>query len=332
MSEILELFPLRYPLLLPLLNTIGYWIKHHTAVKNEFIPPLLFLIATGCNVGLRIATTPHTGILYYVDLIFLYGLVNSLKLTLYAVGGYETVRAIRFSFSRRYGGIMKRPFMRVLLGFVTATALFSAMALILGSSFLDIFFKITDGWIFGILFLACFDFWSKFAKHREKINGVYITMLVMLLVSVAMFSMASSADELTVCIVGLSASVLFGIACGLCVFIPFVKEKKGEKNEKACTFEELQNIWATKIRPRLAKITDKDKKKDILMDFLSYKLVGDSLDNGMDKERALCVFTGEDGMRYATSPSYIRDKYGENDAVYQEAKAYIDGLVDKEGK
>lgn len=330
MSEILELFPLRYPMLLPVLNTIGYWIKHHTSVRNEFIPPILFLIATGCSVGFRIMTTSYTGIMYYVDLVLLYGLINSLKLTLYAVGGYETVRAIRFSFGRRYGGIMKRPFIRVLLGFITATALFMVMALIFGSSLLDIFFKITDGWIFGILFLACFDFWSKFAKHREKINGVYITMLVMLLISVAMFSMASSADELTVCIVGLSTSVLFSIACGLCLFIPFIKEKKEMKKEKIYTFEELQEIWTTKIRPNLMKISDKNKKREILLNFLSYKLVDDDIVNGLDKSRGLCVVIDKDGKSYTVSPALYAKEYGTTDAVYKDAVDYID-LIAEEG-
>lgn len=332
MSEILELFPLRYPLLLPVLNVIGYWIKHHTAIKNEFIPPLLFLIATGCNIGVRIATTPYTGFMYYFDLVFLYGLINSLKLTLYAVGGYETVRAIRFSFSRRYGGIMKRPFIRVLLGFVTATALFTAMALILGSSILEVFFKITDGWIFGILFLACFDLWSKIAKHREKINGVYITMLIMLLISVAMFSMASSTDELTICIVGVSTSVFFGIACGLCLFVPFIKARKAEKNDKTYTFDELQDIWVSKIRPRLSKVTDKEKKKEILLGFLPYCLVGDDLSNGLDKSRSLCVVEASDGLSYSISPAFYASEYGEDNDVYKAAESYIAKLIVKEGK
>lgn len=331
MSEVLELFPLRYPLLLPVLNTIGYWIKHRTSVKNEFIPPILFLIATGCNIGFRMMTTPYTGFMYYVDLVFLYGLVNSLKMTLYAVGGYETVRALRFSFSRKYGGFMKRPFIRVLLGFVTATVLFTVMALILGSSFLEVFFKITDGWIFGILFLACFDFWSKLAKHREKINGVYITMLVMLLVSVAMFSMASSTDELTVCIVGVSTSLLFSIACGLCIFIPFLKERKTEKEQKVYTFEGLQELWTTKVRPRLNKITDDSKKMELLLDFLPYHLVGDSLNNGLDKSTAMCLVKGSDGEMYAVPASNYAAEYGTDNDAYKNAVAYVEALV-KEGK
>lgn len=327
MSELLELVPLRYPLFLFVLTSIEYGIKHHTTMRNELIPPLLLLIAIGLNVGLRSMTSPYDGVLYYVDLLLLYGVVNSLKLTLYAVGSYEVIRAFRFSVGKKHGGfIMKRPFVRVMLGFFTATVLFSVISLICGSSAMYIFFKITDGWIFGVLFLACFDFWSKFTKYKDRISGVYITMLIMLLLSVSSFSMASSTSNVIVCIVALACSLLFGLGAGLCILIPFLKQRKSDSAEKVYTFEELQEIWVSKVRPKLKKINDSEKKIEILAGFLSYRLVNDSIDNGLDSSRAMCLVTDEDGATYAVSASCYGATYG-SDATYNEAVSYIKGLV-----
>lgn len=304
MLDLLELFPLRFPLLIPVLNAIGYSLKHKSSLPNELIPPILFATSLGVNIVLRYLTSPYSGLYYWFDIVFFYAIVNSFKCFLYAIGGYEAVRAIRFSCKRQgVKDFMKRPFVRLFLAFIASCVLFTVLGLVFGFSILDIFFKITDGWIFGVLFLTAFDLFSKIAKHKDRITPVYITMLVLILLNVAMFFTASVTTDVKVCYATLALALLFGLSAGICSFVPFVREKKQAKKEKLenLTEEDLQKIWI-KIRAKLVNVSD-EKKLEILKGFLAYKPYADNINNALDFSQPMILVKNPEGETKATSIS-----------------------------
>ena len=325
MLEILELFPLKYVLLMPVLNAIGYTLKHDTRMPNEYIPFVLFAVASAVSIAVRVMTTGETGWLLWFDAVFLYGIVNSLKLTISAIGSYEAVRAIGFSRRRMEVQIMKRPFIRLLLAFLTASVLFGIVALIFGASFFDIFFKITDGWIFGILFMAAFDLYSKLTKHPEKVTPVYIVTLISTLLSACMFCMASMATDVRVCFIGITLAVVFVVVSAMCILIPFAKERKASSKEmKDFSEEEYKKAWA-KLRYRLFSVSV-DKREELLESFLVFHLVGDSIYNDVDMARPLFNITDSTGAIRLVPVSKAKE-LGVSDTEIAGAKSYIAKLL-----
>lgn len=326
MLELLEFFPLRYVLLVPLLNAAGCFLKHQTRIPNEYIPFMLFAIASALSIGIRRISAGDTGWLFWFDAVFMYGIVNSLKLTISAIGSYEAVRAFRFSSRRMEVRIMKRPFIRLLLAFVTASVLFGIIALIFGASIFDVFFKITDGWIFGILFMAAFDLYSKLTKHPEKVTPVYIVTLVSVLLSACMFCMAGMATDVRICIIGISLAGLFGVVSAISILVPFVKERK-EMALKLQEFspETYQKGWAI-VRERILKMSDSAKKQDLLENFLLFHVVNDDIYNNVNLESPLFTIAGKDGTEKLVPVSKAKEA-GVSDVDIEKAKAYIAGLI-----
>lgn len=325
MLDLLEFFPLKYVLLVPVLNAIGYGLKHNTPVPNEFIPFILFAVASASSIAVRWVFSGETGWYFWFDAVFLYGIVNSLKLTISAIGSYEAARAFGFTRRRMEVQIMKRPFIRLLLAFVTASALFGIIAMIFGASFFDVFFKITDGWIFGILFMSAFDLYSKLTKHPERITPLYIVRLVSALIAAIMFCMAGMVNDTRVCFIGLTLAGLFFGFAAVSVLIPFVKEKKEEAMElKEFSPEDYQKRWAV-LRDKMMKLSA-DKQTEILEKFLLFHLVGDSIYNNVDIKNPLFTISGEDG-----SPNYVpvarAEEFGVPAADIEKAREYIKALV-----
>ena len=194
MLEILELFPLRYVALVPVLNAIGFFLKHRTRLPNEYIPFLLFAFASVSSVTVRWMISGESGLLFWFDAVFMYGIVNSLKLTLYANGGYEAVRAMRFSTagSNKEKAMLKRPFVRLMLASIAATIVASAAFLAFGSAPWDIFLRLSDGWFYGILVVGFFDAFYKIAKKREKLTVSYWVMWGSVMASAIAFCLAST--------------------------------------------------------------------------------------------------------------------------------------------
>ena len=325
MLELLELFPLKYVLMVPVLNAIGYFLKHRTIIPNEFIPFLLFAVASASSIAIRWVMSGESGWLFWFDAVFLYGIVNSLKLTISAIGSYEAVRAFGFTGRRMEVQIMKRPFIRLLLAFVTASVLFGIIALIFGASFFDVFCKITDGWIFGIIFMSAFDLYSKLTKHPEKITPLYIVRLVSALIAVVMFCMAGMVNDIRACYIGLVLAGLFlGIAT-VSIAIPFAKEKKEEAMElKEFSVEDYEKRWAV-LREKMTKLSA-EKKEEILEKFLLFKLVEDSIYNNVDFARPLFNLTGEDGSANYVPVSRAKE-FGVSDADIESAREYIKALI-----
>ena len=321
MLELLELFPLKYVLLVPVLNAMGYFLKHRTPVPNEFIPFVLFAVASASSISLRSMISGETGLLFWFDAVFMYGIVNSLKLTISAIGSYEAVRAIGFSGRRMEVQMMKRPVVRLLLAFVTATVLFSMVAIIFGASFLDTFFKITDGWVYGFYFIGAFDLFSKIAKHRERITPLYIVRLVSAMLGTTMFCMAGMAMDVRVCLAGIILAVLLFGTSAITILVPFVKEKKAEADDvKEFSPEDYQNQWV-RVRDKIRNLPA-EKKKEILEGFLLFHLVGDSIYNNVDLSDPL--FSAKDGILLTVANA---EKAGVAEEDVSKAKSYIEGLV-----
>ena len=326
MLDLLELFPLRYAPLILVLNATGYFLKHKTYIPNEFIPPILFVVASSLSIAIRWLFSGETGWLFWFDVVFLYGIVNSLKLTISAIGSYEAVRAIGFSGRRMEVQIMKRPFIRLLLAFVTASVLFGIIALIFGASFFEVFFKITDGWIFGILFMAAFDLYSKLTKHPEKITPLYIVRLISTLIAAAMFCMAGMVADARVCYIGLVLAGLFFLVAAISIALPFIKEKKDSlQMMKEFSPEEYQKRWAI-VREKLLKMTETAKRAEILESFLLFRLVGDSLYNNVDFTQPLFDIVDTDGSRKLVPVSRAKEE-GVSDEEIAKATEYITKLV-----
>lgn len=325
MLELLELFPLKYVLLVPVLNAVGYFLKHRTPVPNEYIPFLLFAVASASSIGIRVLMTGVSGWMFWFDAVFMYGIVNSLKLTISAIGSYEAVRAFRFSGRRMEVQIMKRPFVRLLLAFITASVLFGLVALIFGASLFDIFSKITDGWIFGILFMAAFDLYSKLTKHPEKVTPVYIVTLVSTLLSACMFCMASMATDVRICLIGIVLAALFFVIAAVCILVPFIKEKKESAHVmKEFSEEDYKAAWA-KVRSKLLSLPV-DKRKEVLERFLIFHLVGDSIYNDVDVSNPLFSIVGTDGIKKYVPVAKARE-FGATEDDIAKAKEYISTIA-----
>ena len=325
MLEILELFPLRYVALVPVLNAIGFFLKHRTRLPNEYIPFLLFAFASVSSVTVRWMISGESGLLFWFDAVFMYGIVNSLKLTISAIGSYEAVRAIGFSGRRMEVQMFKRPVVRLFLAFITATVLFSLVALILGASFLDTFFKITDGWVYGFYFIGAFDLFSKIAKHRERITPLYIVRLASAMLAATMFCMAGMADDVGTCIAGIVlAAVLVGTSA-ITVLVPFIKEQKAESEEvKDFSPEKYEETWA-KLRGKLQKLSP-EKKAEILEGFLLFRLIGDSILNNVDFSQPLFSTTNEKGEQILLTVRAAEEMNAADEESIASARGYIKAI------
>lgn len=339
MLELLDYIPIRYRFLVPVLVFLGYLIKHKTAIPNVFIPTILFIVASVTGMVIRAFLSTYTGWYFWVDVIFLYGIINGLQTTLISCGGYEAVRALVFSCRREEVKMAKkRPFILFLIAFASATIIFSLISLVLGAGIFGTFSKVTDGWIFGILILQCYDFTRKVAFEKFKVTKTYISMQILILLNVICFSFASTTSDATFSLLGLAGALLFGIAAGILPVI--VNRIKGNgavadyEDTQANDESSYQKDWA-RIRSR---IIDKEPSKqiEILKDCLGFKLVGDDIYGALDLSQPLITGTlNSDGTTLGFTVNSA-EKAGSEvtiaDGVIESAVSYIESVVNKEAK
>lgn len=332
MLDLLEFFPLRYPLLVPVLNTLGYFIKHKTRIPNEIIPFLLFAVASVISTGIRYVMSGFSGWYFWFDIVFLYGVVNSLKLTLYAIGGYEAVRAIKFTSRREeVKNNMRRGFVRSILAIVVATIVISLVTMLFGSSFLGVFGHLTDAWVGIIFYAVAFDCFGKIAKHRERITPAYIVMMCSVLLSAVLFLVASVTASRFIGFICLALAAVLGIVAGILFVIPYIKERKRLKEEALKPFdpEAYQKKWV-RVRDKLQKLSA-EKQKEILCNFLCFKLIGNSIYNNVDLSAPLFSLADIEGKPVYVTPSKAA-AYNVNPEAVTRAEEYISSLVDVEHK
>ena len=332
MLEILELFPLRYPLMIPLLNTVGYFIKHRTRIPNEVIPFTLFAVTSVLSIGLRQLMSGYTGWRFWFDAVFLYGIVNSLKLTLYAIGGYEAVRAIRFTGRREeVKNKMKRGFIRSLIGVAGATLIIALVTVIFGSSFFDIFSHLTDAWA-GIIFYAVIvnALW-KLAMQKDAITTAYIVMAVSIVLSDIAFLVAASTASKVICFAAIALAAVFGITAAILGYIPYAKERKALKEKMVREFDEKEYLeeWA-KLRGKLIGMSP-DKQKEILCGFLCFRLQGDSIYGNVDLSSPLFSAKDEQGKEIVLTVNKAKSSGASAESIIT-AETYISSIVDEANK
>ena len=328
MLDILEMFPLKYVALVPILNAIGCFLKHETRLPNELIPFMLFAVSSALSIALRWLLTGEYGWIFWFDAVFMYGIVNSLKLTISAIGSYEAVRAFKFNGRRLEVQIMKRPFVRLLIATVLATVTSGLSFVFFGSSFLDVALRLSDGWVYGVFLIAYFDMLYKVAKHRERLTWIYWLMWGSVMASTVAFSIASSTANALLCRVSLIVAGVFGITAAAAVLVPYIKAKKEEKDKvEEFSPETYREQWV-KLRPRLMKV-DKAKQREILNGFLCFRLVGDSIYNDIDFTAPLLALKAADGESLIL-PVSKAVAYTDNGITAEEIKTatdYINGLV-----
>lgn len=318
---------MKYSWTIPFLNCFGYWIKHRTRIHNEDIPILLFVIATSISIALRFSTSMYSGWYFWFDALFVYGVVNGLRLSLVACGGYEAVRGIRTTYKRRRGGkmIKKKSFLLMLVAFVSATLIFGLLSFVFGEDLWGIFTKLTDGWIFGVLFMLAFDITKRVVTDKESITKTYIVMVVLIFLNVVSFFTASYAKTLNWLIAGIACAVVFGVTAGLLPsVVNYIKNRRdgfSPNGKKAFTTDDIQNEWI-KVRAKLVKAKDEKAKKEILYGFLAFRLKDDSIYNELDINQPLIK---QDSFAMTVN-SATKSGVVSEDSIDQ-AKSYIDSII-----
>lgn len=337
MLEIMEVLPIRYAFMIPVLNSIGYILKHRTKLDNTLIPVCLFAIALATGILIRGFQTSASGWVYWLDVVVYHGVVNGIKTTIYACGGYETVRAIYFHYERRRVegkgeekkmSKMTRTLLSVLAAFLIASAVFCAISLIFGAGLFGAFAKLTDGLIFGILVMMAYDLLRRLAMKEGKVTKTYVAMQVLLLVNVVAFAMASVTTSRTFSLAGLAISAVAGISAGVLPYIVnHIQALRGDvavDDEKGITAQDLQDEWA-RNRSRIVSAGSVESKRKMLERMLAYRCIGDSIYGALDLERPLIVYKDADGTAYALSIAAAKDK-GVTDTA--EASEYVDRLLE----
>lgn len=224
--------------------------------------------------------------------------------------------------------LKNKQFIRIVLAFLAATLVFAVLALLQGASAFDVFAKLTDGWIFGVLLMIAYDVITRLVTDKISINWVYLVMLGLLLVNVCTFSVASTTSNPSVLAYCIGASAFFGIAAGIFPrVVAYIQAKRAgnARNGETKASEDLQAEWI-KLRAKLEGKKPEVKRK-YLYKYLAFRVKDNSIANELDFSAPLIPFTmlGEGELCYtvnaATETREIPYELIEN------AKKYIDTII-----
>ena len=323
-------------LLLSVLWSIGYTVKHKTKIPNIYIPFILLAVASALKyledslAGLIFGEAPSLS-------TAVWAVVYGIQYTFFACGGYEAVRAAKLTWQKRRVkekkmDYKKKPFVIFLIAFLVATVEFFAVSLIFGSGFFMAFAKITDGWIFGILLLMAMHLVYVIWNDREKITPVYIAMQVLLYINVISFAFASVTANRMFSLIGLAVSVFTGILAGVLPYlVSLIKAKRDQHGThgKALNEASVQSEWS-RTRKSCMNLAP-EKKIAKLEKKLAFKLNGDSFYNGIDMNRPLLEGLVDDKpvavtVAVATQPGKS-EELGITAEDIEQAKLYIEQIV-----
>lgn len=216
---------------------------------------------------------------------------------------------------------MKKNLLILTISFLVSTLIFVGISLVFGATLFGAFQKVTDGWIFGIIFMCCFDAVKKFFEGA-KFTKTYIAMMALFFVNVVTFSMASTSTTREVAIGGIIASIVAGVSA---IALPFVvravEVRRGNHGDGSELTNEdaIQKEW-NKLRFKVLKL-DKEKQKEVLKAKLAFRLVGDNIFNALDTNRAMVSYNGYSMTVVAG------EKANADVATLVEAEEYIDKLL-----
>nr|WP_297653377.1 hypothetical protein [uncultured Prevotella sp.] len=221
--------------------------------------------------------------------------------------------------------IKKKSFLLMLVAFVSATLIFGLLSFVFGEDLWGIFTKLTDGWIFGVLFMLAFDITKRVVTDKESITKTYIVMVVLIFLNVVSFFTASYAKTLNWLIAGIACAVVFGVTAGLLPsVVNYIKNRRdgfSPNGKKAFTTDDIQNEWI-KVRAKLVKAKDEKAKKEILYGFLAFRLKDDSIYNELDINQPLIK---QDSFAMTVN-SATKSGVVSEDSIDQ-AKSYIDSII-----
>jgi len=215
---------------------------------------------------------------------------------------------------------MKRNLLVLTIAFLCSTLIFAGISMIFGASLFTAFCKLTDGWIFGVLFMCAYDMLSR-AFKGEKFTKTYIAMMILFFANVVLFSFASSTDDQTRAVVGLCLSLFTGVCAIILPFlIHFIEGRRDSNNNGTGNIDAdtMQKEWA-KLRKHVLKMS-KEKATEVLKEKLAFRLVGDSIYGALDLTRGMVTvndtaMTFEAGLKNSVNP-----------LVLEEADQYIKSL------
>lgn len=224
--------------------------------------------------------------------------------------------------------LKNKQFIRIVLAFLAASAVFAILAFAQGATAFDVFAKLTDGWIFGVLLMIAYDVITRLVTDRISINWVYLTMLGFLLVNVCTFSFASETSNTTVFVACITVSFITGIIAG--VFsrvVDFIKAKRAGNahNGETKAGEDLQSEWI-KLRAKLEGKKPEDKKKYLYKN-LAFRVKENDICNDLDFTAPLIPFAklGEDPLFYTVNAALDTREIPYE--IIENAKKYIDSIV-----
>ena len=216
---------------------------------------------------------------------------------------------------------MKKNLLVFVLSFLLATFIFVGLSLAFGTGLLNAFFKITDGWLFGVIFMCAYDVIRK-AFNKEKFTRTYICMMGLFAVNVATFFCASITADRNLAIGCIIASGLAGVTAIALPFVVHAIETHGDcagdcgQSADECM---LQNEWA-KLKVKIAKLP-REKQIEVLKEKLAFRVVGDTIFNAVDLTRGM---VSHEGLAMTVKAG---KEAGVDPAVIEEAEAYIEALV-----
>lgn len=224
--------------------------------------------------------------------------------------------------------LKNKQFIRIVLAFLSASAVFAVLALLQGATAFDVFAKLTDGWIFGVLLMVAYDVITRLVTDKVSVNWVYLTMVGFLVVNVCTFSFASETSNSTVFAACLTVSFISGILAGLFPrIVDFVKAKRAgdAHNGETKAGEDLQSEWI-RLRAKLEGKKIEDKKKYLYKN-LAFRVKEDDICNDLDFTAPLIPFTklGEDPLFYTVNAALDTREIPYE--LIESAKKYIDSII-----
>ncbi len=180
--------------------------------------------------------------------------------------------------------MFRKPFIMIMVAFLLATLVFGVLSLCFGEPLWGIFAKLTDGWLFGVLFMLAFDLTKRLATERDTITPTYIVMAVLIVLNIISFFSASYARDIKWAMAGIAGAVVFGVTAGvLPSIVNAVKAHRdsataGGKNPIGAN--EAQEDWV-KTRAKLLNKSD-EMQEAILYRTLAFRTKEDSLFGELD--------------------------------------------------
>lgn len=224
--------------------------------------------------------------------------------------------------------LKNKQFIRIVLAFLAASAVFAILALLQGATAFDVFAKLTDGWIFGVLLMIAYDVITRLVTDKDSIGWVYLVMLGLLFVNVCTFSFASETANNTVFVTCLAVSVFSGIAAG--VFPTIVAHLQARRAGNAHggetkAGEDLQAEWI-KLRAKLEGKKPEVKRK-YLCKFLAFRVKDNNINNDLDFSAPLIPFSmvGEDALCYTVNAAMETREIPYE--LIDNAMKYIDSII-----